>query len=188
MCNLDIIAGDGPVYHSQEELWLRWFITNIQEVDFVVALVIFAAVFLMVVSVIALFAVMLLKNRFPKKSNGTQNPDGSVHIVPFLICIAASIMLIFGLFVIVGFILLQFPYFGVRFNLYSLFTLPYDMVLLYTAVTAVLFTVVLKFSPNGSKLFRSWNRVCRNICLWVMGLLGIVILFFYCFYSFTLLE
>ena len=187
MCNLDLIAGDGPVFRTQEELWLRWFFANLQEADFVVTLVIFAAVFLMALSIVALFAVMLLKDHFPKKEKIMQETDGSVHIVPFLLSIAASMMFLFGLVVFIGFLLFGLPYFGVRFNFYNLLTLPYDMVLLYTAVTVVLFTVVLRFSPNGSRLFRGWNRICRNICLWILGIILTVIAFFYCFYWFSLL-
>lgn len=187
MCNLDLIAGDGPVYHTQDELWLRWFFKNIQEADFTVMLTIFGAVFLLVLSVIALFAVMLLKDRFPKRNTEPENPDGSVHIVPFLICIAASMMLVFGLIIIVGFVVLQLPYLGVVLNAYRLFTLPYGPVLLYASVTAALFSVVLRFSPNGSKLFRGWNRIGRNICLCFIGILLVAFAFFYCFYLFTML-
>lgn len=189
MCKLDLIADtQNPIFDTQEQLWLEWFFRNTDQGDFAVILTIFGTIFLMLVSIIALFTVMLLKDRFPKIDKTEQEPDGSVHIVPFLISIAASMMFILGLAALIGFILLELPFFGVRFNIYRLFTLPYDMVLLYAAVTAGLFTLVLRFSPNGSPLFCGWNRVCRNICLWILGIMLTVIAFFYCFYFFTLME
>ncbi len=184
MCNLDLIADDrAPIIDSQGQLWLQWFFRNVEEADFVVALVIFGAVFLMAVSVIALFAVMLLKDRFPKKKTTEIEPDGSVHIVPFLICIVASIMFIFAVIVFLAFWFMPVPY----LNLYYYFTLPYDLILIYIAAIPLLFSLVLRYSPNGSRLFRGWNRVCRNISLVVLCAALTVIAFGYCFYWFTLL-
>ena len=184
MCKLDLIAGDGPVYHTQGELWLRWFFKNIQEADFVVALVIFGAVFLMVLSVITLFVVMLLKDRLPKKEKLADEGNGSVHFIPLLISIAASAMLFIGLIISLVSLVMQMPHLG----LYHYFILPYDTVLIYIGIMAVLFELVLRFSPQGSKLFLGWNRICRNICLAVLipGLL--LIAFLCCFYWFSLLE
>lgn len=187
MCNLDLIAGNDPIRYTQDELWLQWFIKNIDEADFVVMLTLFGAIFLLALSIIALFAVMLLKDRFPKREQDPHIPDGSVHIVPFLISIAASMMFFFGIFVVVGFIFMQWPYLGIYFNVYRLFALPYDMILIYIAATAVLFTVVLRFSPDGSRLFKGWNRICRNICLWIIGIMLSVFAFLYCFYLFSML-
>jgi hypothetical protein len=183
MCNLDLIATGDPVQYTQDELWLQWFFKNIQEADFTVMLTIFGAVFLLTLSIIALFAVMLLKNRFPKNVKTVHEGDGSVHFVPLLLCVAATAMFVIGALILLGFMLMQFPHYG----LYHWLTMPYGSVLLYIGIMAILFEIVLRFSPNGSKWFLGWNRICRNVCLAILipGLL--VIAFFYCFYWFCLL-
>lgn len=171
MCNLDIIAE--PV--TEEQLWNRWFFNSLEDADFVVTLVVFGAVFVMLVSVLALFAVMLLKNFRKKAPESSVEADGSIHAVPFLCSVAGTIMVAIAVFCLVALLFATQPW------LYRY--LPYHIVLPYAAVSTVLFIIALAFSPRASKLFKIWNKVCLIPCVLAIT----VSLFFYVFYWFTLI-
>lgn len=182
MCKLDIIAGDSPVYHSQEELWHNFFFGSMYDPGYRILYLVFGAIYLMLVSMVALFAVMLLKDRIkPRKvETPAEEPDGSVHILPFLCSVLASAMLILALVIVLGTLILWL------FNSGSLYlgNIPFDIVFLYVIVMAVLFSLVLRFSPRASKLFRTWNRIGRTASLAAIAVILLCFGFYWGLYWF----
>lgn len=158
MCNLDVIGGD-PL--TQEQLWNLWLFNSLQDTDFVVTLVLFGAVFVMAVSVLVLFGVMITKHFRNKTHKPAVEPDGSVHFVPFLCSILGSIMFVFALFVLVVFV--------ISWNHIALYMVEYSFAIWYAFAMSILFGISLYFSPQASKAFRTWNKICLIVSLLVVA-------------------
>ena len=152
MCNLDIIAG--PL--TEEQLFNRWLYSSLQDAEFVTALVIFGAVFIMLLSVLALFSVMLVKHFKEKSPKPGVERDGSVPLVPFLCSVIASLMFLFGVVVV---LMIWF------ISDYFAFYWTYTTAGIYAAVMAGLFIIALCFSPRASKAFKRWNTACLIVTL-----------------------
>lgn len=167
MCKLDIIAG--PL--TEEQRWNRWLFNSLQDADFVVTMVIFGAVFVMAVSVLALFGVMLVRH-FRKEAPAAE-ADGSIHVLPFLCSIIASIMFVLAVFAA---LMLLFSW-----EHMALYMLDYSFAFWYAAAMAALFGIALYFSPRAGKGFRIWNMVCMVISLLVVA----VGVYFWLFILFT---
>lgn len=152
MCNLDIIAG--PL--TDEQLFNRWFFNSLEDADFVVTFVVFGAVFVMAVSVLALFAVMLTKHFKVKVPKPAAEPDGTVHFIPFICSIIGTLLVFAGIVCLIAICFNTNPW------LYRY--LPYDVVPPYALVTAALFVIALVFSPRAGKAYKVWNRICLAVC------------------------
>ena len=178
MCNLDIIAGNDPIIYTQEEAWSNWFFSMLHHPVYGILFLLFGALFLITVSLLALFVVRLLKNNQPKAEVPAADADGSVHWIPVLLSAFASAMLMIAVLLLLGFIILNVLH-GNRFTLKYL---PYGWIALYIIIMTLQFTVTLRFSPKASKLFLGWNRFGQRCGTVALLILAILCGFYWCMY------
>ena len=147
MCYLDLISPE-----MEKQIYQQWVQSLLQDPGFVTAMVVFAAVFVMLLSVLVLAAVSLVKYMTGKSPETGAVADGSIHIVPFLSSVLASLMLGFGLV----YVIIYYFHSGILLHIG-----PSDMIVIaYIAVVCPLFFIALRFSPKAGKVFRFWNTAC----------------------------
>lgn len=145
MRHLDIISPE-----MEKQLYQQWLQSLLSDPEFITALVIIAAGFVILLCVLVLAAVKLVK-RIQRQGNDPE-ADGSIHILPFLSSILASMMFGFGAI----FIFLYFFCHGIV----PMGTFRDIGAICYILVMCGFFILALIFSPKASKAFKTWNTAC----------------------------
>lgn len=149
MCNLDVIA------MTPEEEFRWWLTSSMNDPEFVVTLVVFGAVFLLLISVFVLFAVMLVRYFRGKSPNSETLSDGNIHILPFLSGVLASGMFLFGTVMVI----IDCFFYGSL----PMGSFPDTASVWYTVFMCAFFGIALWFSPRAGKAFKIWIISCLVI-------------------------
>ena len=175
MSYLDIIVEPNPseMVLPQDQPWINWFFSSLEDADFVMTLCLFGAVYFMVLGVIAVFAILLMKRRNVALLKPAPDADGSVHVIPFLLTILGTILVIGGIGYILYVVFFTHPYFF-RYQ-------PYGLVIPYTVLTGSIHILALRFSPKAGKFYRAWNIACLIPCILIFA----VSIYFCLFYWLT---
>jgi len=175
MSYLDIIVEPNPgeMVLPQDQPWINWFFSSLNDADFVMTLCLFGAVNFMVLGVIAVFAILLMKRRNVALLKPAPDADGSVHVIPFLLTILGTILVIGGIGYILYVVFFTHPYFF-RYQ-------PYGLVIPYTVLTGSIHILALRFSPKAGKFYRAWNIACLIPCILIFA----VSIYFCLFYWLT---
>lgn len=172
---LDIIVEPRPgeLVLPQDQAWINWFFSSLNDADFVMTLCVFGVVYFMVLAVIAVFAILFFKRRNVALLKPVPDADGSVHVIPFLLTMLGTLLVVGGIGYILYVLFFTHPYFF-RYQ-------PYGLVLPYAVVTGCIHFLALRFSPKAGKLYRAWNICCLVLCILLLA----VSIYFYMFYWFT---
>lgn len=145
MRHLDMISPE-----MEKQLYQQWLQSLLSDPEFITALVIIAAGFVILLCVLVLAAVKLVK-RIQRQGNDPE-ADGSIHILPFLSSVLASVMFLFGvIFVYLYFFCLGIVPMGSFHDIGAV---------CYILMMCCFLILALKFSPKASKAFKTWNAAC----------------------------
>jgi len=175
MSHLDIIVEPNPgeMVLPQDQAWINWFFSSLDDVDFVMTLCVFGAVYFMILGVIAVFVILFMKRQNIALLKQSPDVDGSVHVIPFLLTILGTFLVIGGIGYILYVVFFTHPYFF-RYQ-------PYGLVIPYTVLTGSIHILALRFSPKAGKFYRAWNIACLTPCILIFA----VSIYFCLFYWLT---
>ncbi len=173
MSHLDIIVEPNPgeMVLPQDQAWINWFFSSLDDADFVMTLCVFGAVYFMILGVIAVFVILFMKRQNVALLKHAPHADGSVHVIPFLLTILGTMLVVGGIGYIFYVVFFTHPYFF-RYQ-------PYGLVLPYAIITGFIHILALRFSPTASKFYRCWNIVCLVPCILILAVSSYFCLFYW---------